>query len=95
MSRNCSRVVALPHVGQELFELLGGRLADLGQDAGEVALRVEAVALGAGDERPEPGVVGGGLRRCRRRANSCGRWPRASAPARLALLSMFKKPCVT
>ena len=31
--------------------------ADLRQHAGEVALRVDAVAFAAGDQRPQPGVV--------------------------------------
>ena len=57
-----------PDVGQEWREVLGGcrwRAAgrvgreqrQLGQDAGEVTLRVDAVTFGAGDERPEPRVV--------------------------------------
>jgi hypothetical protein len=33
----------------------------VGQDAGEVGLRVQAVAFGGGDEAVEGGGVGGGL----------------------------------
>ena len=50
----------MPHVGQELLKCLGRRLADLGEDARGVALRVETVTLGRGDERPEPGMILGG-----------------------------------
>ena len=42
-------------VGRKRF--FSERLADLGQDAGKIPLRVDAVAFAAGDERPEPGVV--------------------------------------
>ena len=39
------RVLAFPHVRQELRKFLGRRLADLGQDAGEVTLRIHAMPL--------------------------------------------------
>ena len=43
-------VRVFPVVGEELFEFRGRRLADVGQDAGQVALRVDRVAFGAGDQ---------------------------------------------
>lgn len=38
-------------------EFLAWRLADLGQDAREIALGIDGVPLAAGDQRPEPRVV--------------------------------------
>jgi hypothetical protein len=48
--------ICLPHIRQELSQLAHGRDADLGEDAGEVGLRIDAVPLGAGDQGVEPGV---------------------------------------
>jgi hypothetical protein len=57
------RILALPDVGEERGEVVRRRIQaqqrQLGEDAGEVALRIDGVALGAGDEGPEAGVVGG------------------------------------
>jgi len=40
-----------------MLQFLARLLADLGQDAVEVALRVSGVAFGAGDEAPQPRMV--------------------------------------
>ncbi len=53
------RILGLPDVRQELPEFSGWRLAELGQHAGEVPLRIDTMAFGAGDERPQPRRVGG------------------------------------
>lgn len=58
---SCRRILDLPHVGQELPELLTRRLPNLRQHAGEVPLRIDAVPFATGDQRPEPGVVLGRL----------------------------------
>jgi hypothetical protein len=49
--------LSLPDIRKELVDVLCWRRANLGQDADEVPLRIDAVAFGAGDERPEPSVV--------------------------------------
>ncbi len=59
-SSRLAGVLSLPHVGQELVELGDGRLGDVGQDACEAGLRIEAMAFGAGDEAIKDGRVGGG-----------------------------------
>ena len=46
----------IPALRQELLQLAGRRGRDAGQDAGEVALGVDAMAFGTGDE----GVKGSG-----------------------------------
>jgi hypothetical protein len=51
------RLVDLPHVGQELLQLVGRRQADLGQDAREIALGIGVVPFAAGDERPQTCMV--------------------------------------
>lgn len=60
MNLRPAHILSLPRVGQELVKLLARHLADFGQDAREVPLRVEAVTLGGRDQRPEPSVAGGG-----------------------------------
>ena len=58
------RVVAGPHIWQKLGESLrgGGRKErQLGQQAGEISLRIDAVAFGRGDQAPQPGVAGSGF----------------------------------
>jgi hypothetical protein len=50
----------LPPLRQELLQLAGRRGGNAGQDAGEVALGVQAVAFGAGDEAVERGGSLGG-----------------------------------
>lgn len=44
-------VLGLPHIRQELPQFLGWRCADLGQDAGEVALRVDGVPFATGSRK--------------------------------------------
>ena len=55
------RVLSLPHVRQELVQIIWRCARQLGQDAGEVTLRVDAVAFATGDEGPELCVVGCGI----------------------------------
>jgi hypothetical protein len=55
-----ARAVSLPHVRQELVELRDRRGGDPGQDAGEVTLRIDPMALGTGDEAVERGGTLGG-----------------------------------
>jgi hypothetical protein len=57
MRKRLRRILRLPHVRQELVELAHWRGGDFGQNAAEVGVRVEAVALGAGDQRVESRVA--------------------------------------
>lgn len=50
-------VLSLPRIRQELPEFLTRRGTDLRQHAGEVTLRINAVAFATGDKRPKPSVV--------------------------------------
>lgn len=53
-------VGALPGVGQELVDVAWREGGEAGQDAGQVALRVELVALGACDQRIQQGCGAAG-----------------------------------
>ena len=50
-------VVLFPYVGEELVQLAFRRGRQFGEDAGEVSVRVDAVAFGGGNEGPECGVA--------------------------------------
>ena len=46
-------IISLPHVREELLQFADRRGGDLRHDAGQVALGIEAMPLGAGDEGVE------------------------------------------
>ena len=48
-------ILGMPPIRQELLQLAHVRGRDTGQDAGEVALRVQAMAFGTGNEAVERG----------------------------------------
>ncbi|QDT00867.1 hypothetical protein HG15A2_42090 [Adhaeretor mobilis] len=52
-----SRILGLPHVGQELPKLLTWRRPNFRQHADEITLRIDLVAFAAGDEAPQPDVI--------------------------------------
>jgi hypothetical protein len=49
--RRLGRVLPLPDVRQELVQFLGQREGELCEDAPQVALRINSMPLGAGDQR--------------------------------------------
>jgi hypothetical protein len=51
------RILPFPHLRQELPQPADRRLADLGQHAPQVALRVDPMRLSAGDQAPQHRVV--------------------------------------
>jgi len=51
------RLPPLPHLRQELLQFTVRRLADVGQHAGQVLLRIKAMPLGAGDRGVQSRVV--------------------------------------
>ena len=54
--------IALPGVGEEAGEVVGRSGNDLSQQAGQIVLRIDAVALGAGDQRiPDGSCLPGGI----------------------------------
>jgi hypothetical protein len=48
-----------PHVRQELLQFAQTRLPEVGENAGEISLRIDAVPLGAADQGPQPRVARG------------------------------------